>query len=297
AIELSAEAQRRLIDDLLDNSRISAGKLRLNMQPTDLGGVVHAAIEAIRPAASAKSITIGESIDKDVGFVQADAERVQQMVWNLLSNAVKFTPAGGQVTVGLRRRERGVEIQVADTGKGISREFLPHLFERFKQAEDVHTRTAGGLGLGLAITKQLVELHGGTIEAASPGPDQGATFTVRLPLPELSDKLTASASVAAARDKEAEPSSQRIRGLRVLLVEDNVESARAFAAALEANGAKPTIAHSGTEALRAMEQSSPQSPPQVIVSDIAMPDMDGYAFLREVRAREAREQGELIPAV
>jgi PAS domain S-box-containing protein len=289
AIESSAEAQKQLIEDLLDTTRISSGKLRLNMRETDLVEVTRAATNTIRPTADARGVKLKEDYGKDVGMVQADPDRLQQVIWNLLSNAVKFTPANGRVDVGLWRREDSIEIRIADTGRGMAPEFLPHLFERFKQAESVHTRAHGGLGLGLAIAKQLVELHGGTIEAHSEGIDKGSTFTVHLPLPRLRRGKSKSARGHAHLTVSHHPLTDK----HILLVEDNEETAKAVGLLLRTAGAKVTSVLSAAAALKEFSNSRPD----LILSDIAMPDMDGYALIQKIRATELEQNISPIPAV
>jgi two-component system CheB/CheR fusion protein len=303
AIEHSALAQKQLIDDLLDTSRISSGKLRLNIRPTDLASVARLAVEAIRPSAAASGVTVNLSVPDDAGFVLADPDRLQQVIWNVLTNAVKFTPQGGRVDVRLHTGDRAHEIRVTDTGRGIEPEFLPKVFNRFQQADAVHTRSQGGLGLGLAITKQLVELHGGTIRAESAGLGKGATFIIELtlsqmprdrapkappkPAPKAKTKGKASDVVSKA-DKR-----QPLNGTKVLLVEDNPDSSAALITLLTAAGATVRATHSATAAMQALAEALPD----VIVSDIAMPGVDGYAFMRQVRTDEAHQRRPQIPAI
>lgn len=281
AIDRNATLQAQLIDDLLDVSRIVAGKMRLNVGPVDLVAVIEAALEVVRPAADAKGIRIDASLARDVGAVSGDPGRLQQVVWNLLSNAVKFTPERGEVRVRLAPVPSGVQIVVSDTGPGIAPEFLPYLFEQFQQAEAGSTRVHGGLGLGLAIVRHIVELHGGTVRAESGGAGRGATFTVQLlrlapvaPLEPLDP--TRSAFVGEAGD-----TTLRIDGLRVLVVDDQPESSEVVTAVLSAYGADVRAAGSSAEGLAVLRQWVPD----VIVSDIAMPDEDGYAFVAKVRAQ------------
>jgi signal transduction histidine kinase/ActR/RegA family two-component response regulator len=285
AILRSAKIQARLIEDLLDSSRIVSGKLRLDMQPTDLTQVVHSAIEAILPTAAAKGVHIEQSLE-DVGVAMVDGERMHQVVWNLLNNAVKFTAKDGLVRVEMVREGDKAIIRVTDTGMGIAPEFLPHLFDRFRQFGG-RSQTGSGLGLGLAISKQLVELHGGTIEAASPGRGKGATFTIRLSLPEQDD-------AASSKPSKAVPTAeQRLDGVRVLLVEDEAATNNVLRLLLKRAGATVRGASSGEEALAAYQKSRPD----VIVSDIGLPDLDGYDLIRRIRSLEASENERPVPAI
>jgi len=292
----NACAQNQLISDLLDVSRIITGKLRLDARLTALPPTVEAAMDAVRPAADAKNIKLISDIDPAAGPVSGDADRLQQIVWNLLSNAVKFTPAGGQVAVRLESDGALVMIAVIDTGEGIEPEFLPFVFDRFSQFERGPARSAGGLGLGLAITRHLVELHGGTVNAASRGRGQGATFTVTLPLARPRNK-----SGDVGRDHLAgggeipqshAPSPDRLRDLRVLVVDDEPDARDLFSLILKVNGAEVRNCSSAAEALQALDECRSD----VLVSDIGMPVEDGYELIRKVREREP-ERGGLIPAV
>jgi PAS domain S-box-containing protein len=289
AIERSAEAQKQLIDDLLDSSRITSGKLRLEMQATDLVPLVREAVEAIVPTADARELILETDFGDNIGVVTADPDRIRQIVWNLLTNAVKFTPRGGRIDVGLWRRDGGITIRVADTGRGIDPAFLPHMFERFRQADPAMTRTSGGLGLGLSIVKQLVELHGGTIMAESNGAGQGAVFTVRLPLRALGRGRSAA---RAARIVE-KPLPTDLSGVKVLLVEDQQHTREAVRTLLRHAGAGVTAVGATAEALAAFESDRPD----VIVCDIGLPDTDGYTLLRQVRAAEAAAKTPPAPAI
>jgi len=281
-IERNAQLQVQLIDDLLDISRILRGKLVLTETPVDLSFVISAALETVRLAAEAKSLQIQTIIPPTIGTVNGDVGRLQQVVWNLLSNAVKFTPAGGHITIELSSVGTNAQIQVKDTGKGIKPDFLPYIFEHFRQEDGATTRKFGGLGLGLAIAKQITELHGGTIAVDSPGENQGTTFTVQLPIaPHLSERSTSAASPSATGD---------LTGFSILVVDDEVDSREFTAIVLEQAGAIVTSVASGIEALQAVEQSVPD----LIVSDIGMPDMDGYMLLRQIRRTEKASQ---IPAI
>jgi len=291
-IERSARSQAQLIDDLLDISRIVSGKLRLQVRPVQLTTVIEAAIEVVRPAADAKNIRIQTALDTETGPIAGDPDRLQQVVWNLLSNATKFTPKGGRVQVALERVNSHVEIAVSDTGQGVPAEFLPHLFERFQQAETGPSRTHGGLGLGLAIVRHIVELHGGTVHAESPGAGNGTTITVKLP--RMIFARTAGEIERRHPTLEALPAERnfpQLRDLRVLVVDDEPDSNEVVRTLLVSCGAEVRVAGSAAEGLRELERWTPD----VLVSDIGMPGEDGYSFLGKVRAR----RGEIgsIPAV
>jgi len=289
-IERNAKLQTQLIEDLLDVSRILQGKLSLNVCPVNLPSIIKAAMETVRLAAEAKSIEIQMRFEPGIGQVSGDSTRLQQVVWNLLSNAVKFTPIGGQIEITLEQIGSEAQIQVSDTGKGISPDFLPHVFEYFRQADSTTTRKFGGLGLGLAIVRQLVELHGGTVAVDSPGEGQGAIFTVRLPLRRES---------AAPNDETATTNSGTtvsdtlpLANIRVLVVDDEADSRDFLAFVLEQAGAEVTAAASASVALQILSQSKPD----ILLSDIGMPEMDGYMFMRQVRSLES-EQENNIPAI
>ena len=297
-VERNARAQVQLIDDLLDIGRIITGKLRLEVRPVELAAVVEAAADAVRPAAEAKNIRLQVLLDSAAGAVSGDAERLQQVVWNLLSNAVKFTPKDGRVQVKLERVNSHVEISVTDTGRGIRAEFLPHVFDRFRQADQTSTRTHGGLGLGLSIVRQLVELHGGTIGVDSPGEDQGATFTVALP--QLITRHEAGTPERRHPTKHHTfggtipfDCPPQLDGLRVLVVDDEEDTRDLLRAVLERCGSHVTVAASVREALAAIEAAAPE----VLVSDIGMPEEDGYALIERVRARERARVTNRIPAI
>ena len=290
-IERNAKAQSQLIDDLLDVSRIITGKLRLDSRPVDIAGVITAAIDSVRPAARAKSISLQVELDPMSGPLLGDAVRLQQVAWNLLSNAVKFTPEGGRVNVRLRRMDSHVEVVVEDTGQGIAAEFLPHVFDRFRQADGTTTRKHGGLGLGLAIARHLVELHGGSIRADSRGDGQGASFCVTLPL--LNAPAADDGAGATTGELVNQPSRRGgLEGLRVLVVEDETDTRELIAFALIASGADVKTSARAVEALAMMKEWEAD----VLVSDIGMPEVDGYDFIREVRRREA-DTGGSLPAV
>ncbi|OKH55794.1 hybrid sensor histidine kinase/response regulator [Calothrix sp. HK-06] len=297
-IERNAKLQAQLIEDLLDVSRILQGKLSLNFVPIDLAFTIKAALETVRLAAEAKSIQIELIFESDIRQVLGDSGRLQQVVWNLLANAIKFTPQGGRVEVQLKRVKDKVEainevnshpkeyaqITVSDNGRGISADFLPYVFEYFRQADGTTTRKFGGLGLGLAIVRYLVELHGGTVTAASSGEGQGATFTVKLPF----------AAVKPNQDETAShnPSDLNLNGLQALLVDDDTDSRELIAFLLEQYGVQVTAVSSASKALNSLEQAKFD----LLISDIGMPDMDGYTLIRQIR-NQAPEQGGTIPAI
>lgn len=285
-IERNAQLQSQLIEDLLDVSRILRGKLSLNMTPVNLAATIKAALETVRLAAEAKSIQIQTLFDPTIGQVLGDSARLQQVIWNLLTNAVKFTPEGGRVEVLLQQIGSQAQIQVRDTGKGISPDFLPHVFEYFRQADATTTRTFGGLGLGLAIVRHLVELHGGTVSADSQGEGQGATFTVRLPL--IKDK--SDRSKAEGNFSPLVPQSSPLSGIRVLVVDDDTDSREFFAFVLEQLGAQVSTVTSAGEAIAFLEQSQPN----ILLSDIGMPDMDGYMLMRQIRAMPPEQGGQIL---
>jgi signal transduction histidine kinase/ActR/RegA family two-component response regulator len=290
-IERNANAQAQLIEDLLDVSRIGSGRLRLEIDTVDLAAVVEDAIDAIRPAAQSKKVDVREMLDPSLGHILGDAARLRQVVWNLLTNAVKFTPSGGTVTVAVQKRDSAVEISVVDDGQGIAPEFLPNVFERFRQADATTTRTQGGLGLGLAIVRHIVELHGGTVVVESDGPGKGARFTVCLPLspPESTALAPAALRVGLAREFER---SRQLDGLHVLIVDDEPDARELLAEMLLACMARVTTASSAADALRVVTKLRPD----VVVSDIAMPGEDGHVFVRKLRAL-SEEGGGRTPAV
>ncbi|MBW4625577.1 MAG: PAS domain-containing protein [Brasilonema octagenarum HA4186-MV1] len=283
-INRNAKLQVQLIDDLLDISRILRGKLSLTVTPVDLSTVICAALETVRLAAEAKSLQIQTTIPEAVGTVNGDAGRLQQVVWNLLTNAVKFTPAGGQIAVELTQVGSNAQIQVKDTGKGIGSDFLPYVFEHFRQEDGATTRKFGGLGLGLAIVRQIVEMHGGTVTVDSPGEGQGATFTVQIPLACQSNELPT--------PQQSSSHTGDLSGIRILVVDDEADSRQFVAFILEQANAIVTSVGSGIDALQAFSQSIPD----IIVSDIGMPEMDGYMMMRQIRALPV-EQGGQVPAI
>jgi PAS domain S-box-containing protein len=280
-IERNAKLQIQLIEDLLDVSRILRGKLTLNICPVALTTTIEAATETVRLAAQAKSIQIQTVLNSSVGLVAGDPSRLQQVVWNLLSNAVKFTPDGGRVEVRLDRIGSQAQIQVIDTGKGISPDFLPHVFEYFRQADSTTTRVFGGLGLGLAIVRHLVELHGGAVWAESAGEGQGATFTVRLPLSAIQPEIN--------QDNRQPDSTIDLSDLKLLVVDDEVDSREFVAFVLEQYGAVVTAVASAGEALEALALEKPD----LLLSDIGMPEMDGYMLIRQIRAMPPELGGQI----
>lgn len=294
-IARNARAQAQLIDDLLDMNRIVSGKIRLDVQRLDLAAIVEAALESVKPSIVAKELRVRKTIDPHAGPVFGDPNRLQQVIWNLLSNAVKFTPKGGKLDVLLQRVNSHVEITVADSGIGISDEFLPHLFERFSQAEASTTRRFGGLGLGLAIVKQLVELHGGSIRAESGGQGNGSTFIVALPLRAVhgfDEPREHPTTSRISTPLPSTPDAQLLSGLEILVVDDEPDARDLLQVVLRAAAAEVWLAGGADEALDLVRQRKFSA----IVSDIGMPDRDGYAFIREVRALPP-EQGGRTPAI
>jgi PAS domain S-box-containing protein len=289
-ISRNARAQTQMIEDLLDMSRISSGKLRLEVQRVGLSEVTLAAIESVRPAAEAKEIRLIKVLDPVRTVVSGDPHRLQQVVWNLLNNAIKFTPKGGRVQVVLERINSHVELSVNDNGTGIEASFLPHVFERFRQADASTKRSFGGLGLGLSIVKQLVELHGGTVSAASPGEGQGATFTVRLPVASTLEEAVPTPQAAPSHGADGLEQIS-LDGVKVLVVDDEPDSRDLVKRILGGCRATVITAGSAAQALQHFHKERPH----VIVSDIGMPDQDGYEFMRTVRSLR-REEGGQTPA-
>jgi PAS domain S-box-containing protein len=292
-IERNARVQAQLIEDLLDMSRITSGKLRLDIQRLHPAGVVEAAVETLSTAADAKGIRVETIVDPSAGPIMGDAGRLQQVMWNLLSNAIKFTPSGGQVRVVLERVNAHIELRVADTGCGVRPEFMPHLFERFRQGDPATTRSHGGLGLGLSIVKSLVELHGGTVSAASPGEGQGTTVTVSLPLSIVLHSEHQERT--HSRSLPHEPSdfiTRELAGLTVLVVDDQPDARELIKRVLEDCSAGVLTAASAEEALAVVASSRPQ----VLITDIGMPGTDGYELLRQVREL-GPSRGGRVPAI
>ncbi len=279
-IERNAQAQAQIIEDILDVSRIISGKLRVEFRPVGLREVLLAAMDAVRPTAEAKGIELDAALDADVGRIHGDPDRLQQVVWNLLSNALKFTPKGGRVSLRLFAREGFAEIEVSDTGSGIAPEFLPHVFDRFRQADSTMSRAHGGLGLGLAIVRQLVNVHGGAVSAASDGPGSGAVFMVRLPLREEGPDPSHDRPTPAPSADAPAPDALALAGVRALVVDDEPDARALVTYMLEVGGARVTTVGSALEALELI----PRLRPDVLVSDIGMPMVDGYELLRRIRA-------------
>lgn len=290
-IERNAWAQKQIIEDILDVSRVITGKLQLNLSPVDLVAVVDGALDAVRPAMEAKEITIETFIDSSLRMISGDPDRLQQVIWNVLSNAAKFTPSGGKVEISVGQNSGQVQIQVKDNGPGIDPTFLPHVFERFRQADGSTTRTHGGLGLGLAIVRHLVELHGGTIAVENRENAKGAIFTVRLPLPsgELHPETMAN---AASVFKDAQSESPNLDGLKILVVDDEMDALDLIGVELSQRGAKITGVTSADEALKALELVEFD----LLISDIGMPKVDGYDLMRQIR-RQEQGRNQRIPAV
>ncbi|HLO50752.1 MAG TPA: response regulator [Kamptonema sp.] len=290
-IERNAKLQTQLIEDLLDLSRLLRGKLRLNIRPVEIVSVIEAALDTVRPAAIAKEIHLQTWFEPTIRYVLGDSDRLQQVIWNLVSNAIKFTPDRGRIEVRVNRNAMSAEIHVSDTGCGLNPEFLPHVFDYFRQADGSTTRTHGGLGLGLAIVRQLVELHGGSVWASSPGVGKGATFTVQLPLTK--DRNAGEAELEAESKNSENSASQPLAGIKVLVVDDNADVREFLITALEAFGAQVKAVASVSAAIAELEQLQPD----VLVSDIAMPGEDGYELIRQVRARELSEDKGRLPVV
>jgi len=290
-IERNTRTLAQLIEDLLDVSRIITGKLRLEVRPINLASVIVAAMEAVQTAADAKGIRLEASLDPSMSPITADPDRLQQVVWNLLTNAIKFTTTSGRVDVRLEPADSLARITVSDTGKGIRSELLPFVFDRFRQGETSVSRRHGGLGLGLAIVRHIIELHGGIVRAESPGDGRGATFTVELPL--IATSIGTVEAVAARRTFDSEPIVRpaALRGLRVLVVDDEADARELMRMILRSSGADVMAAGSADEAFEQVEQWHPD----ILVSDIGLPGDDGYALIQRLRSREA-ERGGSIPA-
>lgn len=293
-IERNARAQAQLIDDLLDVSRIITGKLRMDVRPIDPNGFIEAAIDAVNPAAEAKGVRIQKIMDTGEVTVPGDPIRLQQVIWNLLSNAIKFTPRGGRIQVRMERADSHLQIIVADSGQGIPKDFLPHVFDRFRQIDQSSTRQHGGLGLGLALVRHLVELHGGSVAAASPGPGKGSTFTIILPVVAIYQMDTVRTQVHPTA-RNLLPSADytaRLNGLTILIVDDEQDTRELLRTSLTECGAEVTVAGSVNEAFATLGSSVPD----VLISDIGMPDHDGYELIRRLRALPL-EDGGRVPAI
>jgi PAS domain S-box-containing protein len=294
-IERNAKAQGKIIDDILDISRVITGKLRLEVRPLKPAAIIEAALASVRPAANAKEIQLLSLLDPNAGYVSGDPDRLQQVVWNLLNNAIKFTPKGGRVQVNLARVDSSIEVTVTDTGEGITADFLPRVFDRFQQADGTTTRRHGGLGLGLAIVRHLVELHGGTVRAESRGEHQGAAFSFRLPLLAVHNESQTVERERASESDHVETiaplDSHALGNLKVLIVDDELDTRLLISKVLEASGAEVLAVESAAAALEALAQFQPD----VLLSDIGLPDEDGYALIARVR-RLPPERGGLTPA-
>jgi signal transduction histidine kinase len=291
-IERGCRSQRKMIEDLLDMSRIMSGKLRLDVQDVDLDAIVDAVVTSLQIAADAKGISIERVGNRSSCRLFGDAARFQQIIWNLVSNAIKFTPRGGHVQIAMRSDENHVEVSVTDSGMGIETDFLPHVFERFRQADSSTTRRFGGLGIGLSIVKSLTELHGGVARVSSPGPGKGTTFVIDLPigLPAHSSTLDGGAETAPLFERETgaairTPGLQSLAGVRLLVVDDDADALDLVSRVLCDAGASVTTATSAEEALNAVRESRPHA----ILSDIGMPDQDGLSFVRRLRAMESAD--------
>jgi PAS domain S-box-containing protein len=291
-IERNAVAMAQLIDDILDMSRVISGKMRLDVQPIRAEVLVESAIESIRPAADAKGVSLGSTAEPELPRIVGDATRLQQVIWNLLTNAVKFTSHGDRIDVGVRRNGSRVEITVADTGRGIAPQFLRHVFEPFRQEDASYRRSHGGLGLGLAITRQLVELHGGRIEAYSAGAGKGATFTVSLPVGAVS-RAEEEPRVTGKRFQSATPlkAPAHMNGLRLLVVDDDPDARQLVKDILEDCGCRVALAGNVEEAMAALAREVPD----VLISDVGMPNRDGYDLIKEIRALPPEKGGD-VPA-
>jgi signal transduction histidine kinase len=295
SIERNAKFQSHLIEDLLDISRISTGKLRLDVRPLELAPIIEAAVDAVRPAADAKVIRLEKNIDWKAGLISGDSDRLQQVVWNLLTNAIKFTPRDGCVRITLKRQNAHVQIEVSDTGQGISPEFLPYMFDLFRQGDSSITRSHGGLGLGLAIVRHVVEMHGGNVQARSEGEGKGATFVVMLPMigiPMADNNGHKDGAVDVSRDGVSMERVPELKGVSVLIVDDELETRELLVEVLSRCGAEVRASSSAHDALEALQSWKAD----VLISDIGMPGEDGYDLIRKVRKMDA-DHGGCIPAV
>jgi PAS domain S-box-containing protein len=290
-IERNTRAQTQLIEDLLDLSRIVSGRIRLDVQQIALIDLVRGAIDSAEPTAQAKGVRLESILDPRGGTVSGDPARLQQILWNLLSNAIKFTPKGGKVQVLLQRINSHIECSVSDSGIGIPASFLPYVFDRFSQKDSSTTRSFGGLGLGLAISKQLVELHGGTLQAKSLGEGHGATFIVHLPLAILETEAQSNRVHPTYQATEEQGALPDLTGVHALVVDDEVDARDLIRRVLQEQGASVSVAAGGEEALRILETMDPDA----LISDIGMPKMDGYQLMRQIRATEAK--GKRLPAL
>ena len=296
-IEKNADSQSRLVNDILDGSHIIDGKIKLDCRQMALEPIVQGALDTLRAAASAKRIAVRVVTDGPVSVIRGDPDRLHQVFWNLLSNAIKFTNEGGTIEVALRQSGNHVEISVADTGIGIDADFLPYVFDRFRQGDSTSTRRYGGTGLGLAIVRHIVELHGGTVSVSSQGKGRGSTFTVRIPLTgaesteRLPERKLETETKPLARAAAAGQPQPRLQGVRVLAVEDDPDTLDMLKVVLADSGAEVMTAASASEALSTLDRWRPNA----LISDLAMPDQDGYDFIAQVRSRRP-DQGGDIPA-
>jgi signal transduction histidine kinase/ActR/RegA family two-component response regulator len=295
-IERNARAQGQLIEDILDVSRVITGKLRLEVQPVDVANIIDEAVATVTPAAQAKEIILQRVLDTGASIVSGDPARLQQIAWNLLSNAIKFTPRGGRVQIRLERIDSHVEMTVSDSGAGIAPDVLPHVFERFRQADSTSTRTHGGLGLGLAIVRHLAELHGGSVEAHSQGLGKGADFVVKLPLVALRSLNLREGDInrrvhPTSRGRDAPADAPRLDDLHVLVVDDQEDTRFFLATVLEKCGARVSLAASASEGFALLQELRPD----VLLSDIGMPGEDGFSLIKRVRDLSV-EQGGQTPA-
>jgi CheY-like chemotaxis protein/nitrogen-specific signal transduction histidine kinase len=282
-IQRNARAQAHLIDDLLDMSRVVSGKMRLDVQRVDLPALIDAALESVRPAAEVKNIRIEKIIDPLAGPVTGDPARLQQIIWNILSNALKFTDKGGKVQIVLERVNSHLDLSVSDDGAGISAEFLPYVFDRLSQADQLPARKHPGLGVGLAIVKSLTELHGGTVRVKSAGLGLGSTFIISLPVSILHAKPDSKGRQHPASERDlCPPYAPHLDGLRVLIIDDDADAMELVKRVLKSCEAQVTTAASGTEGLALLQQECPD----VVLADIGMPEMDGYEFVKQVRGLE-----------
>jgi signal transduction histidine kinase/ActR/RegA family two-component response regulator len=295
-IDRNAKSQAQLIEDILDVSRMITGKLKLNKEPVDLSAVINAALDSVQLAADAKEIQLAVTLDPSARQTIGDSNRLQQVVWNLLANAIKFTPSKGHIEVKVERAGNFAQLCVSDSGQGISPEFLPFIFDRFRQADGTSTRQHGGLGLGLSIVRQLVELHGGTIKAESKGAGKGATFIIKLPLAPSNKRGSRREGVTGRLASKTEDVSvsvmPQLDGVRVLLVDDDPDTLQILSVMLEEAKASVQIAASVHEAFEVLEWYTPN----VLVSDLAMPDEDGFSLIGKLRQAE-NGNGRHIPAV
>jgi signal transduction histidine kinase/ActR/RegA family two-component response regulator len=286
-IHRNARSQAQLIDDLLDTSRLITGNLQLELSPTDVRPLIDAAVEMVKPAADSKNVTIDSDVDDSIDSLTCDAQRLQQMIWNLLTNAVKFTPSNGKIDINCQRRDGMVEIRVTDSGIGIAADFLPFVFDRFRQEDSSSTRSNGGLGLGLSIVRHLAELHGGNVSVESEGPGQGATFSISLPVTHTARSEKHEVPETAVDPNSGEPT--RLSGLRLLVVDDDEDSCNMLRFALSSSGAEVKTSLSVSDAFQCLSKWIPH----VLLTDINMPGEDGYSLINRLRALEDESRSNL----